>query len=291
VAGSWWTVARNPEADRARPCAASGLRPVGFASRLPPPGRERRGVARNRSGPLPIPQSGVYQRHPWEVRLMRFAACLLTVLVCLSVYAATPAALAGTLEPPGPVAPTMVTLQQIYDKIGPGAGVAKTGQTTCWNASGTVISCAGTGQDGALQKGVSVSPRFTDNLNGTVKDNLTGLIWLKNANCFGIQTWTNALGNSNTLAGGACGLSDGSVAGAWRLPNIKELQSLIDFGRFNSALPVGHPFSGVQLDGYWSSTTDALSPGNAWDVGLGNGDVRSAGKSSTYVVWPVRGGQ
>ena len=177
-------------------------------------------------------------------------------------------ALAGTLEPPGPVAPTMVTLQQIYDKIGPGAGVARTGQTTCWDASGAVISCAGTGQDGALQKGFSVSPRFTDNLNGTVKDNLTGLIWLKNANCFGLRTWTNALSNSNTLASGACGLSDGSAAGAWRLPNIKELQSLIDFGQFNPALPVGHPLSGVQSYYYWSSTSDAGYRFYAWYVRL-----------------------
>jgi hypothetical protein len=199
-------------------------------------------------------------------------------------------ALAGTLDPPGPVAPTMVTLQQIYDKIGSGAGVAKTGQTTCWNASGQVITCTGTGQDGALQKGVSVSPRFTDNLNGTVKDNLTGLIWLKNANCFGLQNWTNALSNSNTLASGSCGLSDGSVGGAWRLPNVKELQSLIDFGQYNPALPVSHPFSGVQLNSYWSSTTDAFYPDGAWDVNLNYGYVNYFGKNVTLYVWPVRGG-
>lgn len=102
-------------------------------------------------------------------------------------------AVAGTLDPPAPPAPTMVTLQQIFDKLGAPANVARTGQTGCWNASGSPIGCAGTGQDGAFVKGVSASPRFTDNANGTVRDNLTGLIWLKNANCFGTQLWTNAL--------------------------------------------------------------------------------------------------
>jgi hypothetical protein len=203
-------------------------------------------------------------------------------------------ALAGTLDPPGPPAPTMVTLQQIYDKVnGPGVGVGKTGLATCWDASGTVISCAGTGQDGALQKGVSVSARFTDNADGTVKDNLTGLIWLKNANCFGLRVWTSALSDANTLASGACGLTDGSVAGAWRLPNVKELQSLIDFGQYNPALPAVHPFSGVQFAYYWSSSTYAITPSYAWYVGLGIGNVVYSGVKSgnVFYVWPVRGGQ
>ena len=52
------------------------------------------------------------------------------------------------------------------------------------------------------------------------------LIWLKNANCFGGQTWANVLTAANSLASPSCGLSDDSVAGAWRLPNVKELQSL-----------------------------------------------------------------
>ena len=204
-------------------------------------------------------------------------------------------ALAGTLEPPGPVGPTMVTLQQIYDKVsGQGGGfpVAKTGQTTCWNSSGTVVNCLFTGQDGAVQKGVSVSPRFTDNADGTVKDNLTGLIWLKNANCFGMQNWTTALTTANTLASGSCNLSDGSGARDWRLPNVKELQSLIDFGRFQPALPPGYPFSGVQSTIYWSSTTLASYPNNAWYVHLlYDGEVRYSDKEHDfYFVWPVRGG-
>lgn len=207
----------------------------------------------------------------------------------LLVFGSAPA---GNLDPPGPPGPTMVTLQQIYDKLGGPTAVAKTGQTSCWNASGVLIDCGSTGQDGDLQKGVSVlPPRFTDNANGTVTDNLTGLIWLKNANCFGSRTWSQALSDANGLNSGVCGLTDGSVAGAWRLPNVKELQSLIDFGQYFPALPAGHPFSGVQSNRNWSSTTGANGPSNAWIVNLNAGDVYIVDKDNTGYVWPVRGGQ
>ena len=72
-------------------------------------------------------------------------------------------------------------------------------------------------------------PRFTDNGDGTVTDNLTGLIWLKYANCFGETNWHDALDASNNLTNGQCGLSDGSNLGDWRLPNEGELGSLIDY--------------------------------------------------------------
>ena len=82
------------------------------------------------------------------------------------------------------------------------------------------------------EKGVAwPNPRFTDNGNGTVTDNLTGLIWLKNANCFGAKDWAMALSDANTLNNGECGLTDGSVEGDWRLPNVREMQSLIDCER------------------------------------------------------------
>lgn len=197
--------------------------------------------------------------------------------------------LAGTLDPPGPPAPTMVTLQQIYDKIVAGAAVPKTGQAVCWNAAGTPITCTGTGQDGALQKGVSTSPRFTDLGNGAVRDNLTGLVWLKNAICFPAGIWTAALSDANTLASGACGLTDGSVAGDWRLPNLKELLSVIDYGHSSPALPPGHPFSVYNVN-YWASTTLVPVPTNAWSVNIDNGYAPNYDKSYTFYVWPVRGG-
>ena len=198
---------------------------------------------------------------------------------------------AGTLEPPGSPAPTMVTLQQIFDKPCCGVvAVAKTGQTICYGEFNS-INCAATGQDGELQKGASVSPRFTDNADGTVKDNLTGLIWLKQINCFGPLTWANALSASNTLASGACGLTDGSVAGTWRLPNVRELQSLVDYNTSDPPLPLGHPFSLLLLTTVWSSTTYAETTSLAWYLDLSDGYAIGASKTDVKAAWPVRGGQ
>jgi hypothetical protein len=129
------------------------------------------------------------------------------------------------------------------------APVPATGQTECFNVPGKVINCAGTGQDGEIQAGAPLpNPRFVDNRNGTVTDRLTGLIWLKNADCFGAVREDVALGLAKTLANGRCGLSDLSKAGDWRLPNIKELQSLIDWGfvpPLSNAAGTG-PFSRLQ---------------------------------------------
>ena len=126
--------------------------------------------------------------------------------------------------------------------------ILKTGQTNIF----------ATGDDGDLQKGpVWPNPRFTDNLNGTITDNLTGLIWLKNTTCLGLLLWANAFTVINGLADGhiSCGLSDGSAAGAWRMPNRNEYISLIDSSNYKPPLPSGHPFLNVQNYQYWSSTS------------------------------------
>ncbi len=159
----------------------------------------------------------------------------------------------------------------------------ETGQTTSY----------ATGDDGNLLWGVSSpNPRFTDNSDGTVTDNLTGLIWLKAANCFSTRNWATANTDANGLANAFCGLSDGSTAGDWRLPNLNELESLIDAGESSPALPTGHPFSSVQADGYWSATTYAPNSIIAWIVGMVNGSVDVSLKSSDVsYVWPVRAGQ
>jgi hypothetical protein len=155
----------------------------------------------------------------------------------------------------------------------PVAPMPKTGQTTVYR----------TGDDGTYQKGVAwPSPRFTDNGDGTVTDNLTGLMWTKNANIWGTVTWNTAVDNCEGYSG--AGYSD------WRLPNVRELLSLIDFGQQLPALPSGHPFTGVQLDLYWSSTTYLVNPTYAWEVNLSAGHAHDSTKTSVYCVWPVRGG-
>jgi len=196
--------------------------------------------------------------------------------------------LAGDLEPPGPPAPTMVTLQQIYDKMCAPIDIAKTGQTQCWDASATVTACAGTGQDGQYKAGVVISPRFTNNGNGTVRDNLTGLIWLKNADCFGLVNWATAIVDASSLASGSCGLTDGSVAGDWRLPNANELASLTDFGQALPALPPGHPFAGIHIDNSWTSTSYQPDAHLVWTVYMNNGDLDLGFKTDPAHVWPVR---
>ena len=170
--------------------------------------------------------------------------------------------------------------------------VPKTKQTTCYSPEipWGEIDCAGTRQDGDLQKGVEwPDPRFTDLLDGTVIDHLTGLIWLKDANCFGERTWVQALSDCNNLATRACGLSDGSVAGDWRLPNVKELLSLVDYGSFIPALPPGNPFTNVEIT-YWSSTNNVNYNYISWHVSLLSGSVSYDSKEDTFYVLPVKGG-
>ncbi len=179
------------------------------------------------------------------------------------------------------------------------APVPQTGQTTCWDPADTTppiaeIPCtnaAAQGVDGQVQAGViPPSPRFTDNGDGTITDNLTGLIWLKDANCFGTRTWAQALTDANNLNSGECGLTDGSVVGDWYLPNGNQLTSLLDLENFNPALPTGHPFMNFQLSDYWSSTTVAIFPDNAWSVFFNSGDVDISFKTGIDFVLPVRGG-
>ena len=182
--------------------------------------------------------------------------------------------------------------------VSPPAATAQppqTGQKSCWDSGGLPTACAGTGQDGDKLAGVAwPDPRFTNNGNGTVTDNLTGLVWLTNANCFGLQDWQIALNSANALASGACSLNDGSQAGDWRLPNRKEMQSLIDLENSIPALPSGHPFTNAQSDYYWSSSSITGSLDYAWIVDIYDGYADYALKSGLagggydYYVWPVR---
>ena len=176
------------------------------------------------------------------------------------------------------------------------APVPKTGQTIPSN----------TRDDGWLKKGVAwPTPRFTDNNNGTVTDNLTGLIWTKNANMFGTLKWEvgmtpTACAACNTLNSPEHGLTDGSVEGNWRLPNRKELESLVSCGFYGPALPntlgtgtwtEGNPFQGVQSSNYWSSSTYKQNPGYAWSVDFYDGFAGYSNKDYNLYVWCVRGGK
>ena len=172
--------------------------------------------------------------------------------------------------------------------------MAQTGQTTSFAP----------GDDGDIQAGVPLpTPRFTDNQDGTVTDHLTGLIWLRDANCSTISPvdWPTAVSNARQLAHGSCGLSDGSVQGDWRLPNVKELYSLLDFGFttpvLSNAAGTGHwtegdAFVGVSVD-CWSSTRDVSNPGSpqVYNIRVYDGriiPVSGLASATTSCVWPVR---
>lgn len=138
----------------------------------------------------------------------------------------------------------------------------------------------GVNDDAKLQLGVPLtSPRFIDNGNGTVSDTVTGLVWLKQADCVK-QTWAAALSVINQLANGQCGLSDGSTAGQWRMPNRNEMLSLSDraptfpqASYFNGQYQASDKVTGsvifnsfIVSDYYWTSTTNAADTNQAWAI-------------------------
>jgi hypothetical protein len=195
---------------------------------------------------------------------------------------------AGNLDSTAaPGAANSYKLEDIYNRLG---GSALPAQSTFTEPG----AAAGTGTGHTLNEVMArIDTRFTNNGDGTVTDNLTRLIWLKNANCATVspKTWATALTSVAALAHGACGLTDGSAAGDWRVPNVRELYSLIDLSKYGPALPAGHPFTGVQNNWYWTGTTFSGNTSFAWYVYLYYGSVSGGGKTFTNYVWPVRGGQ
>jgi len=176
--------------------------------------------------------------------------------------------------------------------------IPKTGQTTCYDAYGTVVACPGTGQNGETQAGVSWPlPRFSNHEDGTVTDNLTGLMWMENGYYAGDRLeWKetlNALVYVNNGTYPNYGYTD------WRLPNINELESLVNYGPTDPAAWLNtQGFFGAQAGNsyYWSSTMDALYPDTlAWAIRFLDGRIASLPLSGTgdgrNHVWLCRSGQ
>ena len=151
-----------------------------------------------------------------------------------------------------------------------------TGQKLCYDEEGGVISCTDDsapcfGQDGFYATGCANTPRFTDNLDGTVTDTCTGLMWQQDTGNEGAGLpWCNALAYCEEL----------NFAGHtnWRLPDARELHSLIDYGQHSPALdPL---FSTVVGQGSWASTSQTGNFNRAWLFGLNIGSPFSGGPST-----------
>lgn len=177
---------------------------------------------------------------------------------------------------------------------------------TAYNGSNPLVSLAATGQttsyaagdDGALRKGTAwPETRFTANGDGTVTDHLTGLIWLQNAGCLSPATWSKAVAEAHQLTSGQCGLTDGSTAGTWRLPNMIELESLVDVSASNLALSLEANFSNVSSGIYWTSTAyygGQTGSTFAWTIRFSDGEfvndsVSNVIATSTNAVWAIKG--
>jgi hypothetical protein len=183
----------------------------------------------------------------------------------------------------------------------------------CWNVEGPVgpegpqgpqgeCVCPITQEDlddliARIEYFESTAWRFHDMGDGTIRDNYSGLLWLKDANCLGTMDWYEAMDKAALLAHGQCGLTDGSEAGDWRLPTKEEweafystvydLPALVNT-RGDAQWSEGDAFTGVQSGYYWSRTEDDNIL--AWLVGMHYGGMSHDFKGHFYYVWPVRSG-
>jgi len=140
-----------------------------------------------------------------------------------------------------------------------------------------------------LYCGIANAGSFTANVNGTVTDNVTNLMWqqcsdgLSGAGCVtgtaATATWDNAIAYCEGLSLG--GFTD------WRLPNIKELKSIADMTTSNPS--INATFPSTMASNYWSSTSYALITADAWSVGFSYGYTFANVKTGAGYVRCVRG--
>ena len=161
------------------------------------------------------------------------------------------------------------------------APVEKTGQTRTDRV----------GDDAYYQIGVpSPAPRFVLlSSYQAVHDKMTDLYWQQSLSSTN-RSWMQAIDYCEGLATG----SGSTVFNDWRLPNVKEMLSLVDYGRYNPCLPSGHPFVNVKTAYYWTSTPYAAgSPSSliAWKIQMGTATVELQDKDIYSYAWCVRGGQ
>lgn len=165
-----------------------------------------------------------------------------------------------------------------------------TGQTTCYDTAGSVISCADTGQDGEFINLMS----FTDKLDGTVTDDVTGLMWQQEDDA-ATYNWYEATGTADAtynLDGVTDVCGDSTLGGNldWRLPTMKEILSIVDYGTIFPAINETY-FPRTKAWGYWSSTTGAWYASDSWVMLSDMGQTGSRSKDFDFYVRCVRGAE
>ena len=191
-------------------------------------------------------------------------------------------------------------------------GISGADGNACLNGSGAIVGC---GVPWAYNGAEDLTPnqRFTEDTSGcadgdfVITDNLTGLVWLGDAddyNSGNTQSWNVAMNTDSSdtnpnLGGGTnqfsyCGHTD------WRMPNVLELNSLVNLACGNGAsgdcsltpaawLNDAQGFSNLPNGLYWSSSKYAPDTGLAWFVNMSDGVVSSFSQRSDFQVLPVRG--
>jgi hypothetical protein len=175
----------------------------------------------------------------------------------------------------------------------------RTEQMQCWNSTGALIACTGTRQDGEVQAGLPHG--YTDNGDGTITDQRTGLVWEKLSSDGSIHDQDQSYVWDDAFAVKLAGLNAMAFAGHsnWRLPNVNELQSIVSYGATDpSVLPAFNTscISGCTVltcsctsGPYWSSTTYEADHTFAWIVSFFDGLVGASDKSSNGFVRAVLG--
>ena len=162
-----------------------------------------------------------------------------------------------------------------------------TGQRHCYDETGQILPCKDhMMQKIALESGVDWPNHRFEVFTDVVLDHLTGLFWTQKASFENrFHTWQGAQAKITRMnRENAHGFDD------WRIPEIREIESLADLANHSPALPGGHPFADIS-DFYWSNTTSMYETRYAWTFYMKDGAVGVGFKENAeFSLWPVRGG-
>ena len=165
------------------------------------------------------------------------------------------------------------------------------GDVSKWDSSNTTPLGVAVYGDLAIE-----DPTFIDEGDGTVEVPEAGLYVLRDhVDCFGVLTPKTAIQQVAQLQDGMCGLSDGSSAGDWRMPTMKELALLIgDVSRGGGSDPHALPEDVFSKRGVWYGSSNQDANGNYWNLYMTDhpmGYLGDAGPDDPGIaVWvlPVR---